>query len=124
VEQKCEALCDALAKRVVEKNYAGAHALFAPWLQTAMSPSDLEALVSEASEGAPTARAWTLDEGFLGVEDLGASGQITDENYRGWLCIQFNPGEAAGNGSFDLWLAVVEYEGDYRVGLLEAAEAD
>lgn len=122
LEQKCEALCDALAKRVVEKNFGEAHALFAPWLQQAMSPSDIESLVSSA--GAGSARTWTLDEGFLGVEDLGGPNQINKSNYRGWLCIQFNPGEGHDGGSFDLWLAAVETDGDYRVGLIEAAEAD
>jgi hypothetical protein len=124
VEQKCEALCDTLAKRVVEKNFAGAHALLAPWLQTEMTPADLERLVKGAAEGAAVARSWTLDEGFLEVGDLGAPREITEENYRGWFCIQFNPGEHAGDGSFDLWLAAVEHDGDYRVGLIEAAEAD
>jgi hypothetical protein len=117
-------LCDALAKRVVEKNFAGAHELLAPWLQTEMSPNDIEHLVSDAAAGSATARTWTLDEGFLGVEDLGAPGEITKDNYRGWLCIQFNPGEGPGMGSFDLWLAAVEHNGDYRVGLIEAAESD
>lgn len=123
MEAKCETLCDALAKRVVDKNFSGAHELLAPWLKTAMTPADLERMVSSASAGAPPARTWTLDEGFLGVDDLGAPDEITQENYRGWLCIQFNPGEATGDGSFDLWLAAVEHDGDYRVGLLEAAEA-
>jgi hypothetical protein len=128
VEQKCEALCEALAQRVVERNFAGAHALFAPWLQDRMTPSDIQRLVDEAAEGQAPPRAWTLDEGFLEVDDLGdAPKEITDENYRGWLCIQFNPGEAAdepGKASFDLWLAAVEHDGDYRVGHLEPAEAD
>jgi hypothetical protein len=124
VEQKCEALCDALAKRVVEKNFTEAHALFAPWLQTEMSPTDIEQLVHEAAAGTGSARTWTLDEGGLGVEDLGASRNITKDNYRGWLCIQFNPGEGHDGGSFDLWLAAVETDGDYRVGLIEALGAE
>jgi hypothetical protein len=99
----------------VERNFEGVHALFAPWLQTVMSPADIERMVDEAAGGTP-ARDWTLDEGFLEVADLGdAPGEITDENYRGWLCIQFNPG-------FDLWLAAVEHDGNYRVGHLEPAE--
>jgi len=128
VEQKCEALCEALAKRVMERNFGGVHALLAPWLQDRMSPTDIERMVDEAAAGGAPARAWSLDEGFLEVGDLGdAAREITDENYRGWLCIQFNPGEAAGskaNASFDLWLAAVEQDGDYRVGHLEPAEAD
>jgi hypothetical protein len=108
-------LCDALAKRVVERNFGGAHALFAPWLQARMSPDDIERMVSTAAAG-QSARDWTLDEGFLEVADLGdAPREITGQNYRGWLCIQFNPG-------FDLWLAAVEHDGDYRVGHLEPAE--
>lgn len=127
MEPKCEALCDALAQRVVERNFSGAHALLAPWLQAAMTPADLERMVDQAAEGQARARAWTLDEGFLGVEDLGdAPGEITGDNYRGWLCIQFNPGQSAEderNASFDLWLAAVEDDGEYRVGHLEPADA-
>lgn len=128
VEPKSEALCEALAKRVVERDFTGAHGLLAPWLRERMSPADIERMVDEAGKGQAPAAAWTLDEGFLEVEDLGdASGEITGENYRGWLCIQFNPGQgvaAASNASFDLWLAAVEHDGDYRVGHLEPAEAD
>ncbi|HEX6790615.1 MAG TPA: hypothetical protein VF247_04825 [Candidatus Krumholzibacteria bacterium] len=123
MEQKCEALCDALAKRVVERNFSGAHALFAPWLQQKMTPADIERMVDGA--GGVSVQQWTLDEGFLEVGDLVASArEITDENYRGWLCIQFEPGagdRARQDASFDLWLAAVEVEGDYRVGLLEPA---
>jgi hypothetical protein len=128
VEQKAAVLCDALAKRVVERNFSGVHDLLAPWLQAKMAPGDIENLVNQAGEGLAPARAWTLDEGFLGVEDLGdAPKEITDGNYRGWLCVQFNPGEAAqedANASFDLWLAAVEHDGAYRIGHIEAAEAD
>ena len=127
VEQKCEALCDALAKRVVERNFGGAHALLAPWLKQKMTPDDLERMVDSAAGGGAAAEQWTLDEGFLEVGDLVASArEITDENYRGWLCIQFEPGahdRAARDAAFDLWLAAVEVEGDYRVGLLEPAGA-
>ncbi|HET6349426.1 MAG TPA: hypothetical protein VFH88_10135 [Candidatus Krumholzibacteria bacterium] len=128
MDTKCEVLCDSLAKRVVEKNFAEAHALLAPWLQARMTPSDLESLVNRAGHGLGPAHAWTLDEGFLEVQDLGdAPTEITGQNYRGWLCIQFNPGEVAAddpNAAFDLWLAAVEYDGDYRVGHIEAAESD
>lgn len=124
MEHKCEVLCDALAKRVVEKNFSEVHALLAPWLQQSMTPSDIEHLVKDASAEAGSARTWTLDEGFLGVDDLGGSKEITPDNYRGWLCIQFNPGEGHDGGSFDLWFAAVETDGDYRVGLIEAAGAD
>ena len=126
VEKKCQALCEALAGRVVERNFDGAHALLASWLQEKMTPTDLERMVDDAAAGGAPAKAWTLDEGFLEVEDLGHAAEgISGANYRGWLCIQFNPGKgAAGNASFDLWLAAVEQDGNYRVGHLEPAEAD
>jgi hypothetical protein len=126
VEKKCQALCEALAGSIVERNFGGAHALLAPWLQEKLTPGDLERMVDDAAAGGAPAKAWTLDEGFLEVGDLGsAAGPITDENYRGWLCIQFNAGKSSeGNASFDLWLAAVEEDGDYRVGHLEPAGAD
>lgn len=124
VEKKCQALCEALASSVVERNFDGARELLAPWLQEKMSAADIERMVDDAAAGGAPAKAWALDEGFLTVGDLGsAAGEITDENYRGWLCIQFNSGKGA-DASFDLWFAAVEQDGDYRVGHLEPAEAD
>jgi hypothetical protein len=136
MDSKAQALSDTLARHIVDRRFTEAHGLLAPWLRDSMTPADIQRMIDEASQGLPAPRAWTLDEGFLGVEDLrepdpygppsqAVSTKITDANFRGWLCIQFKP-EAAdddANVCFDLWLAAVEEGGVATVGYLEAAEA-
>lgn len=137
MESKCEALCEAPAKCVVAQDFDKAHALLAPWLRAAMKPSDIQRMVNDAGEGLPAPRAWTLDEGLLDLEDLRKPDsfgppskpipkEISEKNYKGWLCIQFTPGATDDDGPnvcFDLWLAAVEVGGANRVGYLEAAES-
>jgi hypothetical protein len=136
MDRNCESLCETLAKHIVARDFDKAHALLAPWLRAAIKPSDIRTMIQEAGEGLPAPAAWTLDEGLAEFEDLRkaneygppsepVSNEITAQNYKGWLCIQFTPGEAEGdepNACFDLWLAVVEIGGVHCVGYLETAE--
>jgi hypothetical protein len=136
MESKCEALCEALAKHIVAQDFIKAHSLLAPWLRAAMKPSEIERIIIEAGAGLPAPRAWKLDEGLCELDDLRKpdsfgppskpiSKEITEDNYKGWLCIQFTPGAAddeEANVCFDLWLAAVEIGGINFVGYLEAAE--
>src|SRR5687767_14615558 len=107
MDSQCEALCEALAKHIVAKDFARAHALLAPWLRAEMKPSDIQKMINDAGEGLPAPAAWTLDEGLAELEDLRkpnefgppsqpVSNEISDKNFKGWLCIQFTP-EAAGD---------------------------
>jgi hypothetical protein len=136
MDSKAQALCDALAKHIVDRRFKDAHALLSSWVSEAMTPDDLQRMVDAANEGLPAPRAWTVDEGFLGVDDLReadpygppsepVSPNVTAENFRGWLCIQFKPEAAeddAANVCFDLWLAAVEENGVCRAAYVEAAE--
>jgi hypothetical protein len=136
MDSNCEALCEALAQHVVAKDFDKAHVLLAPWLRSAMKPSEIQKMVHDAGEGLPYPTAWTLDEGLAELEDLrkpneygppstAVSNEISEKNYRGWLCIQFTPGatdDDGPNACFDLWLAVVEIGGVHCVGYIEAAE--
>jgi hypothetical protein len=136
MDTACKTLCDTLARNIVARDFTGAHALLAPWLRTTMKPSDIERMVTEAGAGLPVARGWTLDEGFLELKDLrkpdpygppsqAVSNEVSAQNYRGWLCIQFTPGggeDDEANICFDLWIAAVEQNGACAVGYLEAAE--
>jgi hypothetical protein len=137
MDTKARAMCDALAKHIVDRRFADAHGLLASWLRDTMTPDDLQRMVDAANEGLPAPRVWTIDEGFLGVDDLReadpygppsepVSPKVTAENFRGWLCIQFKPEgseDDATNVCFDLWLAAVEDQGVCLAGFVEAAEA-
>jgi hypothetical protein len=137
MDDKSRALCDALARHIVDRNFGGAHALLAPWLRASMTPADIEQMCDEAGRGLPAPQEWTLDEGFLEVDDLrspdpygppskAVSDQVTKENYRGWMCIQLKPTESAvddPNVCYDVWLAVVDQNGAHAVAYFEPAEA-
>ena len=136
MDTKAQAMCDALARHIVDRRFEDAHRLLSPWLRDTMTADDLQRMIDAANEGLPAPRAWTIDEGFLGVDDLReadpygppsepVSPNVTAENFRGWLCIQFKP-EPSGddaNVCFDLWLAAVEERGICLAGYVEAAEA-
>src|SRR5262245_14313150 len=127
-----------MARCIVERDFAGAHALLAPWLRRTLSPSEIERRVDAKSEGLEHApHAWSVDEGRVDLYDLRQSGdygppsdpladEITGANFRGWLCIQFVPEPAVQddqNVCYDLWLVAVEHHGRLCVGYLEAWEA-
>ena len=133
-----DALCNALAKCIVERDFPGAHALLAPWYRSRLSVGDIERMVDEASEGLThPPHGWSVDQAVVELGDLrgpdaygppskGLSKEITDDNFRGWLSIQFVPDPAVQeeqNVCFDLWLATIEHRGDFQIGYLEAAEA-
>ena len=138
MESRCKDLCNKLAKCIVTRDFDGAHALLAPWLRSTLSPSAIERMVDAQNEGLVyPPLAWSLGEGILDLEDLrtpdpygppsqAISEEIQNENFRGWLHIQFVPDPAVHdeqNVCYDLWLAAVELEGKIVVGYLEAAEA-
>ena len=138
MDGKCKALCDKLADCIVQRDFKGVHALLAPWLQATLGPSEIEEMVDTANEGlSHPPHAWTIDEGLVGLEDLREpddfgppSGKlakaITEDNFRGWLSIQFTPDPSVHeeqNVCFDIWLVAVEHNGAVLAGYLEAAEA-
>jgi hypothetical protein len=137
MDAACQSLCNAFAERVVARDFAGAHALLAPWVQAEHSPAALERMFDDAGADLPPPREWSLDSGVMEVDDLRVadeygppsqpiSDQVTAANYRGWHCIEFKPGENDDDydACFDLWLAAVELDAGYRIGFLEPTYPD
>ena len=137
MDEKCKALCDSMAKCIADRDFNGAHSLLAPWSRATTSADEIQRMVDDAGEGLLPPREWSLDEGMLELDDLrkpdplgppskGLPKEVSAQNYRGWLCIQFRPKPTDGedqNICFDVWLAAVEHDGIYRVGYIEAWEA-
>jgi hypothetical protein len=138
MDKRCADFCDNLAGLIVKQDFAGAHALLSPWLRTSMTPADIQAMVEAANEGMEyPPQGWSVDEGLAELADLQEpdpygppskkiSKQITTDNFRGWLSIQFAPDPSVHdeqNVCFDLWLIAVEHDGSILAGYLEASEA-
>lgn len=138
MNDQCEALCEQLARCIVEKDFDGVHALLAPWLRDSISPTQIREMVDTVSEGlAHPPHTWTIDEGMAELADLrkpdgygppsqGISTEITDGNFRGWLSILFAPEPSVyeeQNVCYELWVVAIEHNGRVLAGYLEAAEA-
>jgi len=138
MDKQCVDLCEKLAGCIVRRDFNGAHALLAPWLRSALSPAAIEKMIDAANEGLThPPQSWTIDEGLGELDDLRTpdsygpptqhiSSEITNENFRGWLNIQFAPEPSVHdeqNVCYDLWLIAVEQKGAVLAGYLEAAEA-
>ncbi|MBI3649642.1 MAG: hypothetical protein HY231_01190 [Acidobacteria bacterium] len=81
----------------------------------------------------------TRNSGWLGAErpNYSSAGdllkpladEVTADNFRQWMCIQFMPTEEAQNdldidAFLDFWMAVVEVDGQLQIGYFELEDPD
>jgi hypothetical protein len=137
MDAKCKALADAVGKHVVDREFAELLDLFAPWLSELFSAADLEDMLDAAGDGLPAPASFAADEGVMELAELRTpsdygppsrplSDKITDANFRGWISVQFAPDPKHSeecNVCYDVWMAMVEHEGELCIGYFEAAEA-
>jgi hypothetical protein len=141
-----ERFCERFGAAIVIGDYAAAHAALAPWLAAVWTPERLEGLVAAQLsdlaevfdlEAPPALGHCGVDSNSLSLDTLrdeaGAevsSGEFPDEiteaNYRAWMCVELGTSDAGGDrlGVCDLWVAVVEVDGELGVGYFEALEPD
>jgi len=135
------------AQTVTREDFAAAHKFFAPWLQNELSPKDFRGAVEkwllemnevwEIKELIFPAE-FEIDGNSSGLSDLKEdlswrerrkiSDEITDENFRQWMVIQFLPDENDSrvglDGWFDFWFILVELNGEFRIGFFELEDVD
>jgi hypothetical protein len=138
MDAKCKALAETIGRHVVDRQFPDLLDCFAPWLAELFSAADLEDMIAAACEGLPAPAQFSVDEGLVDYAELSTPSdfgppsrplpaEITEANYRGWICVQFAPDpkhHEECNVCFDVWMAFVEHEGETLVGYFEAAEAD
>lgn len=136
MDASCRALADAIGRRVVDRDFEGLRNLCVSWLKDRTSTIGLARMIDDAAAGLPPAKTWTVDESPVdlatvrkpdgyGPPTSAFDDEITDANYRGWICVQFQPdpgNEEGFNACFDLWFAAVEERGQCRIGYIEAVE--
>ena len=134
MDDSCRTLANTIGERVVARDFEGLRSLCVSWLKDRSSAIGLARMIDDAAAGLPPAKTWTVDESPV---DLGAlrkpdgfgpptsalDSRITDADFRGWICVQFQPepgSEEGANASFDLWFAAVDERGECRIGYIEA----
>jgi hypothetical protein len=143
------------AQAVVDGDYKAAHAQLAPWLQREITVKTLEKVLKrelidgiepiDFSTGGNDTTLQDLRESyaeyhendrsrtFATCDSFGEYGQpsiyiadeVTPENYRQWMSIEFVPeedNEAGIDYCLRLWLIVVKVDGAIKIGHLEPSE--
>lgn len=142
------------AETILAHDYSSAHSMLASWLQPSVSPEQLQRLIeTELREVAELAEleemrypaAYRVDENPLSYEEWREveersqeykgsrrclpqiPPEMTGENYRKRLVIEFTPGEDEEidvDAWMDCWVIVVEDGGKLSIGYLEIEDPD
>lgn len=142
--RKCAA---RFAQTVIDEDFDAAHKFFAPWLQREISPAGFRAVIEERLR--EMNEVWDIEE-LIFPDDFSVSrnnstladltepmswreprrisDQVTNENFRQWMVIQFLPAEnderIEFDGWFDFWFILVETDGALRIGFFEVEDVD
>jgi len=149
-EAAVRAVMEAFAHAIITRDYPAAHSCFADWLKRQVSEERLRAAIEkqlgEISEAAELdqiiypedfrvdGNSCTLADvredrsGLYGIEPVCAvSPEMTEANFRRWMMIEFLPAEGADidvDAWMDFWAAVVEVDGQHRIGYFEIHDPD
>lgn len=141
---------ERFARAIIARDYRAAHACFAEWLKQQVSEERLQTAIEkqlgEIAEAAELEQiiypeeftvdgnSCTLDDVredrslLYGIEPVCAvSAEMTEANFRRWMVITFLPAEGAKidvDAWMDFWTAVVEVDGQYRLGYFEIHDPD
>lgn len=135
------ALAQAFGDFIMASDYQSAAELLAPWLRESISEDELRSLVERQldeivtandAEERPAPVAVTVDWNTSTLESLRSRDggersipeEVTEANYRGWLCTQIECEGDSFGGAFDIWMAVVEVDGALLIGYFNIEEAD
>ena len=146
MEPSYRAFGEKFSAAIIAKDYASAHALLAPWLREKLTPEKLrEEIEHHVRE---MCQEWNVAgeihpaecdlDGNSSIDVQGlrepdwdnsvpdVPAEITDANYRYWMCQQFKPAEGSVefDAFFDLWVALVEHEDALRVGYYKFMDPD
>jgi hypothetical protein len=137
ITEACKNAAAGFAEQIIKCDYSAARDFLAPWLRESISEDNLKSITQAASQELPPPGAFSLDGNSSMLEDLVVddydpptkplSPQITTENFRKWMVIQFAPDpelETGYDACFDLWVAMVELNGVTKIGYLETTGAD
>jgi hypothetical protein len=147
MKKEYEEFAARFARAIVAEDFDAAHGFFAPWLQTEMRAADFRALVekwlwemneiwaieelifpAEFSVSYNSSSLESLKEKESWREPRKIPDEITHENFRQWMVIQFMPDERDErvelDGWFDFWFILVETGGELRIGFFELADVD
>ncbi|HMD07214.1 MAG TPA: hypothetical protein VKH63_06735 [Candidatus Acidoferrum sp.] len=101
MEQAYSDIGGKFAGRIIEGDYAAAREFLAPWLHDSISEKELQSIIQNATQELPPPGAFSLDGNSCTFDELEVdeyspptkplAPQITAENFRKWMVIEFQP---------------------------------
>ena len=147
MKEEYEKFAAGFAQTIVDEDFDAAHKYFAPWLQNEISAADFRGTIEDWLREMND--VWEIDELIFpdefavssnssSLESLkekeswraprNISDEVTAENFRQWMVIEFMPDEEDErvelDGWFDFWFALVETGGQLRIGYFEILDVD
>ncbi|MEW6211838.1 MAG: hypothetical protein AB1631_26005 [Acidobacteriota bacterium] len=145
---------EEFAAKINAVDFEAAHHCFAPWLRGEITPEvlrqEVEAELRETADAAGLEEliypeSFEIDSNTCTIDDLrdlktreyaygrrvrrDIPDEITSENFRQWMVIQFTPAEGEDaeldvDAWFDFWMAIVDVDGEYKIGYFEFEDPD
>lgn len=134
------------ARAVIAKDFTSAHRMLAAWLRPSVTAEGLARLIEEKVaeiaeanelEGELHPGSYEIDWNISSLQDLRGMpsyaeprtipAEVTEENYRQWMVIQFQPKEDEDldiDAYLDFWIIVVEEGGEHKIGYYEIEYPD
>src|SRR5437868_2538889 len=115
---------------IIIHDYHTAEQLLAPWIRAAMPAGGMKKIVRLARGDAPTPVEFEIgppeDDDPASIQDhMPEQDEVTDDNFRGAYRLDFFPEEELGTdvvASYVFYVAVVEEDGELKIGYLETTE--
>lgn len=134
------------AQQIIHRDFVPAHHFLAPWLKETISPDTLQTEIDleiqatleacgEREECQPQAFEIDWNSSLLAslradrsfAPNRSIDEQITNDNFKHWICIQFQPTQDQPwelDAFFDLWLIIVALDTGLAIGYYEILEPD
>src|SRR5262249_15907039 len=132
-KQACKEFSERFGAAVAAGDFVSAHGMLCATLRKKYTPKKLSALVAKESKhsGPPEAFEYAANATTAPELRKGEGGSprlpspVSDENFRQWCCLQFLPAEdSESDACFDWWMAVMEEDGELKVGFFHILDAD
>jgi hypothetical protein len=146
LKQEYREFAERFASAIVVRDFTSAHAMLAPWLQRSMTADGLARMIQNEVqetaeineiEGELHPGTYEIDSNSCSLQDLqeprsyakdrDIAPEVTAENFRQWMVIQFQPAEDEDleiDAYVDFWMIVVEIGGEYKIGYFEMEDPD
>jgi hypothetical protein len=132
-KRRCEEFARRFAATLVGEDFVSAQGMFCAALRKKYTPKKLKTLVAAESKHSGPPESFEYSDNNTTAAHLRVGGgdipalpkHVTDRSFVRWCCLQFLPAEESDvDACFDFWMAVMEEDGELKVGFCHILNPD